>query len=117
MGRTEKILDRIDELYNDYVKSLLNCSKHELIDKAEDIAFVKKIADLLHDDAEELPNAFVYNMQCSDTALYELLGKWHNSAENRREDEKEVMREIVLNRNNELESVYRFEETDDEMEM
>lgn len=117
MERTEKILDRIDELYNAYVKSLLNCSKRELIDKAEDIAFVKKITDLLHDDAEELPNAFVYNMQCSDTALYELLGKWHNSAENRREDEKEVMREIILSRNNELESVYRFEETDDEMEM
>lgn len=117
MGRTEKILDRIDELYNAYVKTLLNCSQRELIDKAEDIAFIKQITDLLHDEAEELPDAFVYNMQCSDTALYELLGKWQTTASNRREDERDVMRELVLNRNSELASVYRFEEMDDELEM
>lgn len=117
MEITEKIHNRIDELYNAYVKSLLNCSQRELIDKAEDIAFIKQIRDLLHDDAANLPNAFSYNLQCSDTALYELLGKWHNSSENRREDEREVMREIVLRRNNELASIYHFEEMDDELEM
>lgn len=117
MGQTEKILERIDELYNNYAKSLLDCSKRELIDKAEDIAFIKQITDLLHVDAEELPNAIVFYMQCSDTVLYELLGKWHNSASNRREDERDVLREIIMNRNSELEEIYRFEEMDDELEI
>ena len=117
MGRTEKILDRIDELYKGFVQKQLECSKQELISKAEDIAFVNKIADLLHDDAEELPEYLVAHLHKEDTLFSELLGMWKNAEPNRREDAREVMREIVLSRNNELESIYCFEEMDDELEM
>ena len=53
-------------------------------------------ADLEDDDAEELPNAFAYNMQCSDHLFYELLGLWHNAEPNRREDERETLRALIM---------------------
>lgn len=114
MERTEKIRSRINELYQNYMNVLLGRSKREIIDKAEDIAFVKKIADLIDDDAEELPNAFVFNMQCSDHMFDELLGQWHNAEPNRREDEREILRALVMEKDRELAKVYCFDELDNE---
>lgn len=96
MDITEKLRNRINELYQNYMTVLLGRSKREIIDRAEDIAFVKKITDLIDDDAEELPNAFAYNMQCSDHLFYELLGLWHNAEPNRREDERETLRALIM---------------------
>lgn len=117
MGRTEQILNRLDKLYSDYVNNLLKLSKNELIDKAEDIAFVKKICGLLHDDAEELPDAHVYGLNNGNKALDKFLGHWHSSEQNRYEDEREVMREIIINCNHELAQEYNTEEDDEDMEM
>lgn len=117
MGRTEKILDRLDALYSDYVNNLLKLSKNELIDKAEDISFVKKICDLLHDDAEELPDALVYSLNSGNKAFDKLLEHWHRSEQNRYEDEREVMRGIIINCNHELAQEYNTEEDDEDMEM
>lgn len=96
MDITEKLRNRINELYQNYMTVLLGRSKREIIDRAEDIAFVKKITDLIDDDAEELPNAFAYKMQCSDHLFYELLGLWHNAEPNRREDEREALRALIM---------------------
>lgn len=117
MGRTEKILDRLDELYTGYVNNLLKLSKNELIDKAEDISFVKKICDLLHDDAEELPDALAYGLNNGNKALDKFLEHWHNSEQNRYEDEREVMRGIIINCNHEFAREYNTEEDDEDMEM
>ena len=117
MGRTEKILDRIDELYKGFVQKQLECSKQELISKAEDIAFVNKIADLLHDDAEELPECLVAHLHKEDTLFSELLGMWKNAEPNRREDENETLRGLFMRRNSELTELYSVEEVDDELEM
>ena len=114
MDITEKLRNRINELYQNYMTALLGRSKREIIDKAEDIAFVKKITDLIDDDAEELPNAFAYNMQCSDHLFYELLGLWHNAEPNRREDERETLRALIMEQDREVAQVYRFDEPEDE---
>ena len=50
MGITEKLRSRINELYQNYMTALLGHSKREIIDRAEDIAFVKKITDLIDDE-------------------------------------------------------------------
>ena len=42
MDITKKLRNRINELYQNYMTVLLGRSKREIIDKAEDIAFVKK---------------------------------------------------------------------------
>lgn len=116
MGRIEKILDRIDELYKGFVEKQLECSKRELISKAEDIAFVNKIADLLHDDAEELPECLVAHLHKEDTLFSELLGMWKNAESNRIEDENETLRGLYIQRNNELAELYSVEDMD-ELEM
>lgn len=114
MGITEKLRSRINELYQNYMTALLGHSKREIIDRAEDIAFVKKITDLIDDDAEELPNAFAYNMQCSDYLFDELLRLWHNAEPNRREDARETLRSLIMEQDRELAQVYRFDEMEDE---
>lgn len=117
MGRTEQILNRLDELYNGYVNDLLKLSKNELIEKSADISFVKQMYDLLHDDAEELPDALVYSLNNGNKAFDKFLEHWHKSEQNRYEDEREVMREIVISCNHELASKYNTEEDDEDLEM
>lgn len=117
MGRTEKILERIDELYKGFIEKQLECSKKELISNAENIAFVNKIADLLHDDAEELPECLVTYLHKEDTLFSELLEMWKNTEPNRREDENETLRSIFIQKNRELSELYSDKDMDDELEM
>ena len=93
MDITEKLRNRINELYQNYMTVLLGRSKREIIDKAEDIAFVKKITDLIDDDAEELP-----------PSLYEQFVA----------REREALRALIMEQDRELAQVYRFDEPEDE---
>lgn len=117
MNRVTEIQEKIYEQYNRYIDDMLTRSPKYLLDHAEEIAFVKQTADLLHDDAEELPDALVYHLRHTDTFFSELYAMWKDAEPNRREDERETLRELFMTANHRFAETYPAEEMDEDMEL
>ena len=72
---------------------------------------------VLHDDAEELPDALVYPLRHTDPFFSELYAMWKDAEPNRREDERETLRELFMTANHRFAETYPAEEMDEDMEL
>lgn len=117
MNRIEMLQERIQQLYNAYLQTVRSCTNMEIINQAEDIAFVKQAAELLYYDAEELPEFLEYHIHHSDFAITDLLSSWNATKCGRMEDDREVIRNLFVRENAKLSNTYSIEDIDDEIEM
>lgn len=117
MNRVENLKERINTLYRKYYDEMLTYSKEQLIHRSQDIAFVQKAADLLYDDAEELPDCLIHHINKADDILDRLLTAWKSAESNRTEDERETLRNLFMSENEKLSEIYSVEELDDDLEM